>query len=290
MFGIKQLLFTSKVNVIAVTVTLTLSACGNTQKGQDVIAAINHEPITQQQFNTYLKYKNIPLGQKEKSRKHLDHYLERSVLAKAMASGDKLDLNAIDFEVEEFKRQLVISRYFEQYLKDNVNETAVRNYYASNPDKFQSEQVHVAHILIRTNPKLSDNERLALSSKAGEAYSKINLGEDFAEIAKSYSGDKVSAKKGGDLGWLKRDAIDPLFSEQAFTLNEGEMSKPFETPFGFHIIKVLSPKKVIKKPYEKVKCNIQYQLRVEAKRAEKQRLVASTTVELFGQYKKEDDK
>ena len=125
---------------------------------------------------------------------------------------------------------------------------------------------------------MSEPERKAKLTTAQEAYSKIRAGKDFAQIAKDYSEDKVSAKKGGDLGWLKEGSIDPRFSKTLFELEPGSVSEPFETPFGFHIVKLIEGPKVVKRSFETVAGDIRYQLRAKAKNAEIERLMGKVKV------------
>jgi peptidyl-prolyl cis-trans isomerase C len=126
---------------------------------------------------------------------------------------------------------------------------------------------------------MSENERKAKLTTAQEAYSKLKAGAAFDEIAKSYSEDTVSGKKGGDLGWMAEGAVDKRFSDKIFSTKQGEVSEPFETGFGFHIVKVLEGPMVIKEPFDTVKGRIRYQLRTEAKDAEMQRLVSDVDIE-----------
>jgi len=174
---------------------------------------------------------------------------------------------------------MLIGRYFEEFLKERVTDEAVRNYYATNPDQFQAKKIHVAHILVRTNPGLSETERQALLTKASAIYTKANSQEDFTALAKEYSEDQLSAQHGGDLGWLQEGAIDPAFSTRIFGMKAGELSEPIVTPFGFHIVKVLEGPQVIKQPFESVAGDIRYRLRQEAKAAELERLKAAAKIE-----------
>jgi peptidyl-prolyl cis-trans isomerase C len=178
---------------------------------------------------------------------------------------------------------MLISRYFEQFLNDKVNETAIRNFYASNAERYQSRKVRVAHVLIRTNPKMTEQEREAMLSKAREVYSKAVSSEDFAKLSEQYSDDAMSAKKGGDLGWLSEGAIDPAFVKAAFDMKKDEISQPVVTPFGFHVIKVLEEPKVVKQPYESVKGDIRFELRQQSKQAEMDRLQSLINIERKGQ-------
>lgn len=74
-------------------------------------------------------------------------------------------------------------------------------------------------------------------NQAKQLYDTIVAGTDFAEIATEFSEDAGSAVKGGDLGWFARDAMVDEFDRYAFTMKEGEMTEPFRSQFGWHIIK-----------------------------------------------------
>jgi peptidyl-prolyl cis-trans isomerase C len=89
----------------------------------------------------------------------------------------------------------------------------------------------------------------------------------------------VSAQKGGDLGWLKEGSIDAKFSKILFGLEPAEISEPFETPFGFHIVKLADGPRIVKKPLEAVAGDIRYQLRNKAKQAELERLMKMAKIE-----------
>lgn len=253
-----------------------LAGCG---KQSQEIATVNGDSVTQQEFQNYLKFKRIPESDKSRYKHALDQYLQRKALADVISQTDTLDQGEIQAELEDFRTQMLISRYFDKYLDQQVTDAAVKNYYNTHPDQFQSEKVHVAHILIRTNRNMSEQERKAKLTTAQEAYSKIKSGADFAKIAEQYSQDKVSAKKGGDLGWLEKGAIDPKFSKTAFSLKPGEVSQPFETAFGFHIVKLIKGPAVVKKPFDAVKGDIRYQLRNQAKQAELKRLLGKADIE-----------
>ena len=197
-----------------------------------------------------------------------------------MITGEELlDNELVQAELNEFRKEMLISRYFEKFLKEKVTDQAVRNYYNTHAGDYEERKAHTAHILIRTNRKMKEPERKAKLTTAQEAYSQIRSGKDFGEIAKEYSEDKVSAKKGGDLGWLKEGSIDPRFSKTVFELEPGAVSKPFETPFGFHIVRLIEGPKVVKRPFDAVAGDIRYQLRNKAKKAELERLMAKAKIE-----------
>ncbi|MFS4482985.1 peptidylprolyl isomerase [Hyunsoonleella sp. 2307UL5-6] len=101
----------------------------------------------------------------------------------------------------------------------------------------------VKHIMIKTKPKdtLSDAE-----TRIREIYKKIEQGETFEDLAKEFSDDTNSAPSGGLLKSFSSGQLSvPEFEEVAFALeNEGDMSKPVKTNFGWHIIKLVNKKPI----------------------------------------------
>jgi peptidyl-prolyl cis-trans isomerase C len=263
-----------------------LTGCSDTKapatEANDVLAEVNGKVIHEKTFAAYLDHKRIAKDDQKAVERALNVYLEREGLAEVILQQKTLDSEKIQVEVNEFKKQMLTSRYFEQYLRDKVNEAAIRNFYASNPERFQSRKVHVAHVLIRTNPKMSQQERQALLTKAQEAYSKAVSSQDFELLAKQYSEDLMSAKKGGDLGWITEGSIDPAFTKAAFGIKAGDISQPVTTPFGFHIIKVLEAAQIVKQPFESVKGDIRFELRQQAKQAEMKRLMSLVSIDKRG--------
>jgi peptidyl-prolyl cis-trans isomerase SurA len=99
------------------------------------------------------------------------------------------------------------------------------------------EEVHAAHIMKMT-PN-GDEDRLAQAKVAMDSLYQIAKEEgcDFAALAQANSEDRGSAMRGGDLGWFGRGAMVQPFEDIAFGLQEGELSEPFATRFGIHMVK-----------------------------------------------------
>ena len=103
-------------------------------------------------------------------------------------------------------------------------------------DRVMVNQVLSRHILIRTNAVRSDEQvRRDLSSLR----SRIINGEDFAELARAHSEDPGSASKGGELGWSAPSVFAPAFREVTETIPVNEVSEPFKSQFGWHILQVM---------------------------------------------------
>jgi peptidyl-prolyl cis-trans isomerase C len=126
---------------------------------------------------------------------------------------------------------------------------------------------------------MAPEERQAKLTSAREAHSKANVGTPFAEVASAMSEDRVSAEKGGDLGWVGQGGVDAQFSEKVFAMKADELSEPFESGFGYHVVKVLDPVQTVRKPFAAVQGDIRYKLRAEAKSAEMKRLLDKVKVE-----------
>jgi peptidyl-prolyl cis-trans isomerase SurA len=98
------------------------------------------------------------------------------------------------------------------------------------------EQVHARHILLQTN-ELEDDQ--TVRQKLEDIRTRIMNGEDFAAIASVNSQDPGSAADGGDLGWTNPGTFVPEFEQKLAALETDEISEPFKTEFGWHIVQLL---------------------------------------------------
>jgi len=106
----------------------------------------------------------------------------------------------------------------------------------SGADQVMVNQVHARHILIKPN-EIQDDQ--TVRQKLSELRAKILSGDDFAAIAAATSEDPGSATQGGDLGWTGPGAFVPEFQKVIDSLKEGEISEPFHTQYGWHIVQLL---------------------------------------------------
>ena len=98
------------------------------------------------------------------------------------------------------------------------------------------DEVHVRHILIKPSEIRNEAETKRLIERI---YDRLRAGEDFGEMAKSFSEDPGSALNGGDLNWVDPNALVPEFREVMENTPSGQLSRPFRSPFGWHILEVL---------------------------------------------------
>ncbi len=98
------------------------------------------------------------------------------------------------------------------------------------------DQVLARHILITPNEIIDDE---TARQRLQDAYERIANGEDFGELAKLLSDDPGSANAGGELGWAGPGSFVPEFQAMIDSLDVGEISEPFRTQFGWHIVEAL---------------------------------------------------
>jgi peptidyl-prolyl cis-trans isomerase SurA len=100
--------------------------------------------------------------------------------------------------------------------------------------------VHVRHILMRTN-ELQDDA--TVRQKLDNLRKRILAGEDFAALAQVSSQDAGSAADGGDIDWTTTDTFAPEFTKVVDGLQVNDISEPFHTQYGWHIVQVLGRRK-----------------------------------------------
>lgn len=103
-------------------------------------------------------------------------------------------------------------------------------------EAIMENQVHARHILMTTNEILDDS---SVEQRLKEIRERIVGGEEFAAVAKAVSEDPESAIEGGDLGWTGPGNFVPQFEAQLVKLKLDEISAPFRTQFGWHIVQLL---------------------------------------------------
>jgi len=120
---------------------------------------------------------------------------------------------------------------------------AVSGYHIVKIDELRSatkrseiEQMHVRHILVTPNEIIDDQ---TAKQQLEDAVERIRGGEPFGEVAKLLSDDAVSAEEGGDMGWTAPGTFVPEFEQVAQNAEIGEVTDPFRTRFGWHILEVL---------------------------------------------------
>ena len=175
-------------------------------------------------------------------------------------------------------------KFVEKNIK--IDDKKISNYYKGHQNQFTvPEKREVYHILIKIPPRDNDKEWQKGKEKINKIYRELKSGKNFATLAKRYSEDPFSKKKSGYLGYITRNAVVEEFGNTVFHLKKGEMSKPFKTIYGYHIVKVtdINPKHIL--PFEDVKEKITQKLRVEKSKKSIFKEAKKMQVELRGNPK-----
>jgi peptidyl-prolyl cis-trans isomerase SurA len=118
-----------------------------------------------------------------------------------------------------------------------VNDEDIRKFIAENKDAQENTEGFKISQIVLKRPK--DADKGQIEERAAEVLKKIEGGESFSDVAKQYSEDP-SASAGGDLGLLKKSQLNKIFTDVIAGMQPGEVSKPFWTEGGLHIIKLES--------------------------------------------------
>ena len=218
-----------------------------------VLATVNGKDITNQDAYVFLNQ----LGPQTAAQFGTPEGIKK--VAGELVNQELIYLEAVEKgldEEETFKMELekVKENVLKQYAINKllsgiiVTEEDIVEFYNEHKEYFEvPEAVRASHILV------SEEE------EAKEIAKKIKEGLSFEEAAKEYS-SCPSKENGGDLGEFTRGKMVPEFEQAAFLLEEGELSEPVKTQFGYHLIKVSCKKEAHTSPLEEVKEEINNQI------------------------------
>ena len=151
-------------------------------------------------------------------------------------------LDQIKTELRDQMRENLIGRTMQSKITKDITVTPseVKKFFNKIPSDslpFYSSDVEVAQIV--SIAKVSNSQKEETKRKLSELRERILNGENFNELAKKYSEEPAAQMSGGELGYVGRGAMVSSFEKTAFSLKKGEISQPFESPFGFHIMQLV---------------------------------------------------
>src|SRR5918993_950039 len=142
---------------------------------------------------------------------------------------------------EQIREQMIVSKMEEEMTKGIVvTPSEVKRFFSKIPKDslpYFSASVQVAQIV--KIAEVSEEQKNATRGELMEVRNKILGGEDFATVAKKYSDDPSVLSNGGEMGWSARGRMVPEYEAMAFKLKPKELSMPFESAFGIHIMQLI---------------------------------------------------
>ncbi|NNC70388.1 MAG: peptidylprolyl isomerase, partial [Flavobacteriaceae bacterium] len=138
--------------------------------------------------------------------------------------------------VTSYKKEL--AKYREQLIQPYLRDRTITDALVKEAYNRMLQEVNASHILVRLNPKASPEDTLRAYTKIMTARKKVMSGVKFTDVAKEYSEDPSAQKNGGDLGYFTVFGMVYPFENAAYSTNIGDVSMPFKTSFGYHILRV----------------------------------------------------
>jgi peptidyl-prolyl cis-trans isomerase SurA len=294
----------SKTGFLLLALLLLFSETAPAKIVEQLIVVIDGEPYTLSNLGSYAKNKmgrEFPSGDLKKindsDREVLEQFITEKLLeAEARESGIKITDQDVTRYIDQIKQQNRLSdddlktalsregQTLESYRaavkselekseilnrqvrsKVNITNEDVERYYKLNANKYRSEdRVRLRHILLELSKSASPEEVQAVTAKATDLYRRIVAGADFAELAREYSQGAGQAQ-GGDIGWVTRGTLIGGIEQVAFEkLSVGQVSEPFRTSMGVHIVKLESRERGTVLPLTTVAPRIKEELQSKA--------------------------
>jgi peptidyl-prolyl cis-trans isomerase D len=155
----------------------------------------------------------------------------------------------------------------------DVPEADVVARYEANRAAYTSPETRTAsHILITAKDDAESEQAL---SRITDIRERIEGGESFADMAREFSEDPVSAAEGGNLGEIEKGVMVPSFESELFSMQVGELSEPVKTNFGWHLIKLHSIEGGETQPFESLRAGLEDEIRTELAESQVYDLVES---------------
>lgn len=217
------------------------------------LLTVNGQPISRSEFE-YSYNKNN--GDNVLDKKSVTEYLELFInykLKVAAAKDARLDT------LSSFKNEF--AGYRDQQIRPTLIteadvEAEARRIYTETKQRVDAAGglVKPAHILMLMPQKATKQQEAEAARRIDSIYHALKAGADFAELARRLSDDKGSAVNGGELPWIQKGQTLKEFEDVAYSLKKGEMSKPFISPAGYHIVLLKDKQNFY--PYDSVRTSI----------------------------------
>lgn len=233
---------------------LALTACG-----RDVVVSAGRTEVDTEGWRQFQSRRSASAD----VDRGLEELSARLLLAEA-GRRDGLDSQPeVRARLASARREILAQAYLDKELASADREDLLRQRYQAGKSSLERRRIHPAHIAFRIKegePGVHD----AAQSKAARAYARLAGGEPFEKVAQAMSDDPLTGKRGGDLGPLLEGEVDAGFFAAAVALKKGEVSKPVESPFGFHLIKALEEPSTLTPSFEEAKGKLAAEARREA--------------------------
>lgn len=229
---------TLKLTAMLLMLSASANAAGKKADADMVVATVNGAKITLSDMQDVKQMTNpqiAALPMNAVFEPLLDNLINTQVVAQAAKEAKIQDSDEYKKMMKSLENQILMQLYLKQQAQKMQTKAKLTEMYEqykrNNPPQ---EEMSAAHILLKTE------------KEARDVIKQLEKGADFADLANKLSENK--GLEGGDLGYFTRELMVPEFSEAAFRMKEGEISKtPVKTQFGWHVIKA-GPRRLTEVP------------------------------------------
>jgi len=211
------------------------------------LATVNGKPITQQEYDTFVREHTKGNSGKVDQKKVLDEMISRELVYQdAIKQGLDKD-PAVLKKLQELKVNLVLGAAIDKAMsKATVTDAELKKMYDSKVADFNVKEYKARHILLKSK------------DEAEKVITQLDMGADFGELAKKKS-TGPTGKKGGELGWFAPQQMVPEFSDAVTKLDKGKYTKkPVQTKFGWHVIQLEDTRQAEPPKFEAVKPQLKH--------------------------------
>ena len=235
-----------------VSILCAFAITAGAQTSDPVVMTINGQNVTRSEFEySYNKNNGDEVIEKTTVEQYVPLFVNYKLKVAAALDAHRDSLASFKAEFAKYRDQQVRPSIV---TSEDVENEARKIYDDRQKMIGDKGLIRPAHILIRLAQKASSAAQDSAKARIDSIYACLRSGADFADLATRLSQDPGSAKRGGLLPWICIGQTLKEFEDVAFSLNKGEMSKPFLSPVGYHIVKMTDRKQL--EPYDSLRANI----------------------------------
>jgi len=237
---------------MAFLVAAALSAMATMAQSDPTIMVINGQKVPRSEFEySYNKNNTEGVIDKKSVKEYVDLFVNYKLKVQAALDARLDTMLSYQKEFRTYRDQQIIPTM----VSDADVEREARQVYNDTKEAIGPRGlIRPAHIFLRLGQKASQSELQTAKVRIDSIYGALQRGADFATLAAQCSQDPGTAKKGGELPWIGPNQTFKEFEDAAYALQEGELSKPVQSPAGWHIIKMNGRKQL--EPYDSLRSDI----------------------------------
>lgn len=217
---------------------LIVASSAGAQTADPVVMTINGNPVLRSEFEySYNKNNSETVVDKKSVADYVPLFVNYKLKVLAAEAAGIDTTSAFRKEFLSYRDQQVRP----SFINDDDVEAEARKIYKETQTRIDSNGglVRPSHILLMLKQNATQAEQDAAKLRADSIYTALVKGANFADLARRLSDDKGSASRGGDISWVQKGQTVKEFEDVVFAMKKGELSKPFLSPFGYHIVKLM---------------------------------------------------